>query len=99
MTANPGLTLTELLQGEHGASSDQIYILIAAEHLYVDVRSAPLAEPEQVHVFRDEEIARAYALITGTTCKGPTPEMRCMAMSVGSPIVWDQRPWTDRTTI
>jgi putative transposase len=94
VTATPGLTLAELLGGEHGANSDEIYTLIATERLYVDVRAAPLAEPERVHVFRDEEIARAYMLIAGAARQVPTRETRLVAIAVGTSVVWDRRPWT-----
>jgi putative transposase len=56
----PGLLLRDLLSQE--IPSDAIYTMIAAEQLYVDVSAAPLAEPERVHVFCDEETARAWTV-------------------------------------
>src|SRR6266498_263210 len=42
---------------------DDIYTLIATNRLYVDLRAAPLAEPERVRLFRDADIARACTLV------------------------------------
>lgn len=57
----PGLRLDELLTQLDGASSDDVYALIATERLYVDLHAAALAEPDRVHVFRDAGIAAACA--------------------------------------
>jgi putative transposase len=57
----PGLRLDELLAQLDGASSDDVYALIATERLYVDLHAAALAEPERVRVFRDAGIAAACA--------------------------------------
>jgi putative transposase len=56
----PGLRLDELLMQLDGASSDDVYALIATEQLYVDLHAAALAEPDRVHVFRDVGIAAAW---------------------------------------
>ena len=61
----PGLTLSALLQANCGGSSDDVYALIAVGQLYVDLRAAPLAEPEHVHLFRDRQAAQAYQVVRG----------------------------------
>ena len=90
----PGIALDELLRSAHGASSDEIYTLLASEQLYVDVCAAPLAEPEQVRVFRDEETARAHAVIAETTRQAPADELRSVLVVSGASILWDGRCWT-----
>lgn len=68
VTAQPGITLAELLAGEPGWSSDQIYTLLARNHLVIDLHAAPLAEPERVAVFPDALTAQTAPprLVTGT---------------------------------
>jgi len=62
---DPGLTLSALLRANFGGRSDDVYALIAAGQLYVDLHAAPLAEPEHVHLFSDRQMAQAYQVITG----------------------------------
>ncbi len=64
ITAEPSITLEELFSKTDGvASRDDIYMLIAAGDLYVDLSTAPLVEPQQVRVFPNRETATAYAHI------------------------------------
>lgn len=93
-TSQPGIRLDELLNQVEDASSDDVYALIAAERLYVDLRAAPLAEPERVPVFRDEETARAYVVLAGSPRRSPAGGSRGLSLVVGSPVVWDGRRWT-----
>src|SRR5206468_368638 len=58
----PGLQLAELLDTLGEARADDVYALIATDSIFVDLHVAPLAEPEQVQLFRDHETASAYAL-------------------------------------
>src|SRR6266508_1962472 len=53
-----GITLAELIENAPG-TPDDIYALIAADELFVDTSAAPLAEPEWVRVFCDEQTAQA----------------------------------------
>lgn len=94
VASDPGSTLDELLRCATGASSDDIYTLIATEHVYVDVRAAPLAEPDRVRVFRNEEMARAYTVITGTSSQPPARNSRSVYVAAGTPVVWDGKCWT-----
>ncbi len=59
----PGIPLDELVRDLGETSGDDIYALIACNRLYVDLHTAPLAEPERVRLFRDTEIARACAVV------------------------------------
>lgn len=93
VTAHPGITLDELLHCVGKATSDDIYILIATEQLYVDVYTAPLAERERVHIFGSEQVARAWATaLIQNTCdsQGRPP----LLIEPGAPVVWDGRPCT-----
>ncbi len=90
----PGVFLTELLRSVPETNNDAVYMLIAAEHLYVDVHAAPLAEPDKVRVFRDEATARAYAVITRTERPVTFGEPHCVHVSIGASIRWDEKGWT-----
>jgi putative transposase len=94
VTGQPGIRLDELLRQVEGASSDDLYALIASGRLYVDLRGAALAEPERVAVFRDQETARAYAVIGGAACRPPTGNGGSLVLAPGSPVLWDGRRWT-----
>ena len=73
VTRQPGLRLDALLgllaaagispsisggAGVTGISSDAVYALVAHGRVYVDLRAAPLAEPDRVRVFADQTAAR-----------------------------------------
>lgn len=60
VTLNPGITYWELIQ-KHQSNSDDINALIATQRIYINLSTAPLAEPERVHLFRDQQTAVAYA--------------------------------------
>ena len=58
--AKPGIPLRELLEGCGVPKPDEIYLLIATGGIYVDLSAAAIAEPEQVRVFVNAEMAGAY---------------------------------------
>lgn len=90
----PGIRLDQLFEQVEGASSDDVYALIATERLYVDLRAAPLAEPERVHLFRNEETARAYTVMAGFPGRSALGGSRGLSLATGSPLTWDGRRWT-----
>ncbi|MDP3050601.1 MAG: TnsA endonuclease N-terminal domain-containing protein, partial [Eubacteriales bacterium] len=53
VASKPGIDLNELLQATRG-DQDVVYTMIATDQIHVDLRAAPLAEPERVLVFRDQ---------------------------------------------
>lgn len=94
VTGQPGVRLDELLRQLEGASSDDLYTLIATDRLYVDLRGAALAEPERVPVFRDRETALAFAVIARAACRPPTGRGGSLNLAPGSAVLWDGRHWT-----
>jgi putative transposase len=60
VAAHPGITLAELLDSAPG-TPDDLYQLIVTEDLFVDTHAAPLAEPQWVQVFCDEQTARSLS--------------------------------------
>jgi len=89
VTEHPGITLQELL-GIGKIPSDDIFAMIARGQLYVDLRIAPLAEPQRVRIFRDQETAQGYATLTSFSSR-ITP---FVTMALGSSVVWDGCYWT-----
>jgi len=93
LLADPfGLPLSELIERAR-ATTDEINWMIAARRIFVDLRLAPLAEPERVRVFRDEALSRAYALVNALP---PSPEdgTHALRARAGEPIMLDDTPWT-----
>lgn len=90
----PGIALDELLRCAEGVSSDEIYTLIAVGTLYVDWRAAPFAEPDRVHVYPDQDTARAYGVLIATrpepSAAGPQP----VEFMEGTRVEWDGRTYT-----
>lgn len=94
VTNTPGICLAELLGGTRGWTSDDVYTMIANDQLYVDLHTAPLAEPERVRVFRDKETARAYTVIPDLSSEETAGGFRSVSLAVGSSVIWDGRHWT-----
>lgn len=84
-----GITLQELLAiGK--ISSDVVFSMIARGQLYVDLRGAPLAEPQRVRVFRDQETAQGYTTITSSS----HGSHHFITATLGTSVVWDGQSWT-----
>ena len=86
---HPGITLQELLAMEQ-APSDVIFSMIARGIIYVDLRNTPLAEPQRVHIFRNQETAAGYAAISSSR----TEHKPIVTIALGAQLVWDSRSWT-----
>lgn len=89
VSAELGITLAELLRQETGVSADDIYTLIATEQVYVNLSATPLAEPERVQVFRDQETALAYALMVEAPTPTATISSPVINLATGTPVYWD----------
>ena len=76
-----------------GMSRDDIYALIASRELFVDLGTAPLAEPERVHVFANGEAAAAYGHVA-QSAEAMTDNCRVFSVHAGRTIGWDGRTWT-----
>jgi putative transposase len=89
VSANRGLTLEDLLRSTEGrVSPDDIFSMIAANVVYVDLRAAPLAEPSQVAVL----IAPEAACKTGDDGMRK-PDSYPVDLHCGTRVTWDGRVW------
>ncbi len=88
--ANPGLTLGDLTRAvADRVQVDDIFRMIAANHLYVDLHAAPLAEPSQVELYCSAEAASA-AKSSGL---GEPQLISPFKLQCGSTLTWDARLW------
>jgi putative transposase len=88
---NPGLTLHDLLEKHQADWADTLYFLIVSDGLYVDLRAAPLAEPDKVRVFLNRQTAHAHAVLTPISLSIPRPHI--LQAPVGTLLLWDGKPW------
>jgi len=84
-----GITLQELL-AVGKVPSDVAFAMIARGQLYVDLCAAPLAEPQRVKVFRDQETAQGYAVIASSSSENHP----FVTVVLGASVAWDGRSWT-----
>jgi len=92
--SEPGITFAQLLLRVVAASPDDINILIATEQVYVNLSAAPLAQPDQVRIFLNKEIAKAYKQITTDVL--PSTVAACasvLKVDVGITLSWDGECW------
>jgi hypothetical protein len=92
--ATVGLTLEELFRRTTGAASrDVIYGLIASGELFVNLKDAPLTEPNKVRIFHDRETAVAFSNFTQTPVQDGSRLPPAVNFSAGSAFQWDGKGW------
>jgi putative transposase len=101
-SALPGISLAELLdQVVTFATRDEVYFLIAAGRLYVDLRAGLLVEPDAVRVFPDRDSALQHALEQNS--QPSSLPRRTQTLRAGAVVTWDGRAWqvanTGATTV
>ena len=94
VTSNPGIFLAMVLKRVEKATSDDIYTLLAREQIYADLHAAPLAEPERVHLFSNEETAQAWAVTLADRSSSLVDRPHSILIQSGAPVLWDGRTWT-----
>lgn len=90
----PGIKLDQLLRCSQQATSDDIYQLIASGQVYIDWRTAPLAEPDRVRLFVDQWTAQAFVVIPETLAQTDVDGFQQAALEVNASVHWDGQPWT-----
>lgn len=90
----PGVTLETLLREAEGFTADDVYQLVVTGVIFIDLRATPLAEPARVQVFRDESTAKAWAALHQPRREMGLAAVRTLSLQLGTPLVWDGRPWT-----
>lgn len=93
VVSKPGITLSELLQAT-GGDNDVVYTMVATDQIFVDLHTTPLAEPERVLVFRDQETARSLTVIAETSARDRITGPQMVSVNTGSQFAWDGRLFT-----
>jgi putative transposase len=92
VVTNPGLWLGDLVERTQAAASrDDIYRVIAAGDLYVDLDAAPFVEPAKVRVFPNTESAKAWRAIEAQPAAASSEPF--VRLAAGNSFTWDGRVW------
>src|SRR2546426_4876962 len=87
------LSLADLIQQTaQFATPDDIYLLIAAGRLYVDLYAEPLAEPAKVRVFLDRDATTHHGGL-GHRIAAYSPSAPFESFRAGTALTWDERIW------
>ena len=81
-------------RAEAKADRDDIHMMIAHGEIFVDVRAAPLAEPDLVPVFPDEETAIAYRNLIEVVRDSVANKLCSFDISRTGEVLWGNRSWT-----
>lgn len=92
--SRPGITIAEVIDGDHGVDADTINLLVLRGRIYVDLYAHLLADAERVPLYPDEETARAHALMTEVPGDDLPPFPHAVDVDVGTVVTWDGVPWT-----
>lgn len=90
---NPGITLSKLLKSIHNIQSEDIFILLVMDRIYIDLKNYLLTEPEKAEVFIDLTTASAYQKVERSRVSG-SYDFSSFSMEIGKTILWDQNIWT-----
>lgn len=85
---DPGISLEKLIMSVGIERAGDIYRLIAFDYIYVDLFSTPLAERENVHFFKNMDIAQAHASIN-THAFGSLSSLKSIRWVPDEYILWD----------
>jgi hypothetical protein len=92
LATQPGLTLAELCNRAQ-ATKDEIFLLLVAREIFVDLRAELLTTPERVRVYPDQAIACAFAQMAQGRPVAPTEATIQYELTEGTEWLWDGRPW------
>jgi len=91
--AKPAITVAELMRVTDPFGPDDIYGLIAAADLHVDLRAAPLTDAAQVPVFCSKEEAQAHSTVTRLSPPVTTDRKPFVSVAAGQVVSWDGNRW------
>lgn len=92
----PGITIAALLGGSAGVRANDVYALIAASQVYVDLKHSSLRDHYRTQLFADRTTALAYAQLGpgASPLSGKIVESVHAPMSPNTHFLWDGRIWT-----
>jgi putative transposase len=90
VAAFPGRSLAELRKRvSDGATSDQVFALIATGRLYADPSEALLIEPQRVRLFCDRESAAAFLVAPSPLSVPSMNPVSPIVVELGACLEWD----------
>lgn len=87
------IRLKDLLEADHGASTDTIYKMIADGLLFIFIDRDLLTEPERTYVFRDKLSAEAYRIHLESSRQPALSLSKAVTIAPGESIIWDDVLW------
>jgi putative transposase len=93
LCALPGISLAELVEQANFATRDDIYLLIAAGRLYVNLHMGLLIEPATVRVFPDRHAALQLGAAQDIRPVRHSLLPPFQTLRAGAVITWDGRAW------
>ncbi|MDJ0900452.1 MAG: TnsA endonuclease N-terminal domain-containing protein [Xenococcus sp. MO_188.B8] len=93
ITTQTGITLAELLNSANEYTADDIYNLIIANEIYIDLEKFLLVEPIRVKVFSNKQTAEAFKLISYESTVNSSTDIISPVVRIvsGSQVCWDGR--------
>jgi putative transposase len=89
-----GISLEELFNRTSSqASRDDIFMLIAHEHVYVDLYSVSLPEFKYVRVFPNKETSLAYQFVTYSDSSTRIYDVPYVILKPREYVLWDRKSW------
>jgi len=94
--AEPGGTIAALLGDLPGVRAHDIYALIAADQLYVDLNRASLRDHYRTHVYPDQQTAQALTHLEQrfSSFRGELADPVAGPLPVNTRLLWDGRNFT-----
>lgn len=90
----PGITLVELFRLMVGfATSDDVFMLIAHDELYVNLRAVPIVESNGVRVFPNRDTAIAYENLIQTSARSRANIHHLVDVAIGKTILLNGNTW------
>jgi transposase InsO family protein len=95
VTKESGITLGELFKQTQGkASRDDVFMLIASDELYVNLRAVPLVESGSVRVYPNYDTAIAYGNLLQVAAQVSANIQKIINVAIGNSVQWDGKGWT-----
>ncbi len=93
---SPGITIAALVGDSAGLRANDIYALLAASQIFVDLNVSSLRDHYRTHLFPDRNAALAYAQLglVASHISGSIAESVHSPISTNTRFLWDGRLWT-----
>jgi putative transposase len=95
--AAPGISLAALLAETGGVRANDVYALIATDHLFVDLHAAPLSDHFRTRLYSDLATAQAYTFLgslPSSALRDGFSATSTATLSTNMRMLWDGRVWT-----